>query len=246
MKPILRWAGSKRKLLPKILPCIANRFERYIEPFVGSGCVYLALNPEKAILGDLNASLIDTYKTICRKPREVSRAVHSMPVKNDFYYSLRSQAPEDLGAVERAARFVYLNRYCFNGVYRTNKSGQFNVPRGTNSGSIPNEDEFVAFAKAFSKAKLMASDFEQCLDEAKDGDFVYLDPPYSHPDIRYRGEYGYGAFAETDVVRLLHALELADSRGAAILMSYNCTLQNKLPGWNRRRLAFPRFPGRFA
>ncbi len=164
--PILRWAGSKRKLLPDILSCIPGSTARYIEPFAGSCCVFLALQPNRAIISDLNSALIDAYKTIRRTPEEVSTAVLAMPNTESFYYQLRACPIEQMDEVSRAARFVYLNRHCFNGVYRTNKSGVFNVPKGTKAGVIPTKEHFQAFAKVMRKASLRAVDFEKTLKQA--------------------------------------------------------------------------------
>lgn len=240
LSPLLRWAGSKRKLLPHILPCIPKDTKRYIEPFAGSCCVYLALRPQRAILSDLNSALIDTYKTIRRTPDEVFEAVSTMPDTEEFYYKLRAAPTNEMGDVSRAARFVYLNRHCFNGVYRTNRNGLFNVPRGTKAGVIPPKEQFQAFAKALRKASLRAVDFEKTINHAADGDFVYLDPPYSPPNTRFRGEYGYGSFCEHDIQRLVGALNSADSRGATILLSYNPTIQILLPTWHSKCLSVRR------
>jgi DNA adenine methylase len=133
--------------------------------------------------------------------------------------------------IERAARFVYLNRHCFNGVYRTNKEGQFNVPLGTKAGIIPDKDHFRQFARALRNVQLLACDFERTVTKASSGDFVYLDPPYSRPNIRYRGEYGYGSFSANDLHRLASAVLAADKRGAAVLLSYNSTIAPLLPAW---------------
>lgn len=232
LSPILRWAGSKRKLLPHILPLVPKETITYIEPFAGSCCVFLALRPKRAILSDLNSALVDTYKTVRRLPADVYERVSSMPGHEDFYYALRETIPEDLSPVDRAARFVYLNRHCFNGVYRTNKCGHFNVPRGTKAGVIPSRDEFCAFARAMKSAKLRAVDFERSVNEAQSGDFVYLDPPYSRENGRFRGEYGYGSFCDEDIGRLIASANAAASRGAIVLLSFNSTIRHMLPNWH--------------
>lgn len=238
--PILRWAGSKRKLLPHILPCIPKGTVRYIEPFAGSCCVFLALRPKKAILGDRNSALIQTYKTIRKAPEAVSLAVSGMPATEQFYYELRASPENQMDDVYKAAKFVYLNRHCFNGVYRTNKNGVFNVPRGTKAGVIPTLENFQAFARALRKASLRAVDFEECLGVASAGDFVYLDPPYSPPNARFRGEYGYGSFCNTDIERLVAAIKAADERGASILLSYIPEIESALPGWHSHCLSVRR------
>lgn len=240
LPPILRWAGSKRKLLPHILPCIPNGTGRYIEPFAGSCCVFLALRPQQAILSDLNAALIDAYKTIRCAPEKVFDVISAMPSTEQFYYELRAMPTGEMDDISRAARFVYLNRHCFNGVYRTNRSGMFNVPRGTKAGVIPAKEQFQAFAEALNNASLRAGDFETVLVLATQGDFVYLDPPYSPPNTRFRGEYGYGSFGEHDVARLVESVREADNRGATILLSFNPTIKTLLPNWHSKYLSVRR------
>ncbi len=124
--PLFRWAGSKRKLLPELMAQVPASLTRYVEPFAGSGCLFFALRPEKAILGDINDELIYAYSVIRDHPRLVSRAVHRLRNEKRTYYRLRSQSPNALSPVDRAARFTYLNRHCFNGVYRINRAGCFN------------------------------------------------------------------------------------------------------------------------
>jgi DNA adenine methylase len=125
----------------------------------------------------------------------------------------------------RAARFVYLNRHCLNGVYRTNRSGNFNVPRGRDTGTLPPLQVFKDSASALQRASLRAGDFESVLNGTRAGDFVYLDPPYSKADERYSGEYGYGAFSSTDFGRLLAQLERINELGATFLLSYRYSAQ---------------------
>ena len=152
--PVFRWAGSKRKVLPQLLQCVPKEYARYVEPFAGSGCLFFALRPSIAVLGDINADLIGAYLVIRDHPRLVARAAHGFKRDRDTYYRLRSTAPDSLIPVERAARFVYLNRYCFNGVYRVNRSGLFNVPMGTRTGGIPCESDFYRCSLALKRAEL--------------------------------------------------------------------------------------------
>lgn len=238
--PILRWAGSKRKLLPHILPCIPRNVARYIEPFAGSCCVFLALRPRRAIISDLNVDLIEAYRIIRRHPDKVFNLVSAMPDTDPFYYELRAMPVSEIDDLTRAARFVYLNRHCFNGVYRTNRSGVFNVPKGSKAGVIPTKEQFQSFAKAMRKASLRSNDFEKTLKQASEDDFVYLDPPYSPPNTRFRGEYGYGSFCEQDEQRLVAALRAADTRGATILLSYNPTIHASLSDWHSKSLSVRR------
>lgn len=117
-RPLLRWAGSKRQLIPTLLDFVPTTYRTYYEPFLGSGCLFLTIKPSKAVLGDINPELIDTYKIVRDNPKRIAHLVHRMPQTRAFYYELRSMLPGRLKPFLRAARFIYLNRFCFNGVYR--------------------------------------------------------------------------------------------------------------------------------
>lgn len=242
VEPLLRWAGSKKKLLPVLLAAAPDDTERYIEPFAGSAVLFLRLDASNAILGDLNKSLIETYRIVQRYPRAVWERASSLGNTPDDYYVIRAIPRERLNAFERAAQFIYLNRYCFNGVYRTNRAGQFNVARGKGHLFMPDLDAFKAFAGRLRVAELRCSDFEEILAEAGTGDFVYLDPPYALGDKRDRGEYGCDTFREKDESRLISALRTADRRGAKILLSYSpaTTVLQGLKKWRRHDLTVAR------
>jgi len=172
------------------------------------------------VIGDFNADLIDAYQVIADAPGAVARALSGMPTEPEFYYELRARDMPSLSRVARAARFVYLNRFSFNGVYRTNREGSFNVPRGKKTGSLPTTESLVAVAKTLKNATLVCGDFENTLKHARRGDFVYMDPPYRLDETRMRGEYGYGAFSSCDLERLEAALVKLDRRGVKFLLSY--------------------------
>jgi DNA adenine methylase len=216
--PLLRWAGSKRKLIHKIKEFIPFNSKRYVEPFAGSACLFFALKPGRAVLNDLNSELIETYVVVRDHPRLVSRAAHEFLAQD--YYAVRAMKPGELAPVIRAARFVCLNRTCFNGVYRTNRSGEFNVPRGTRTGGMPSEAAFYRCAVALRSAKLRHGDFYACLEDVRKGDFVYLDPPYATDGRVGYGEYGYGCFSSGDIPRLVDMLDKIDRKGATFLLSY--------------------------
>ena len=186
MSPILRWAGSKRQILPTLIANEPERYGAYLEPFAGSSCLFFALQPDRAVIGDFNTELIDAYQVIADAPRAVARALSEMPTDPDFYYELRARDVPSLSRVARASRFVYLNRFSFNGVYRTNRKGAFNVPRGRKTGSLPTVESLVAVAKVLKNATLVCGDFENTLSYAKRGDFVYMDPPYRLDETRMR------------------------------------------------------------
>lgn len=242
VEPLLRWAGSKKKLLPVLLAATPDDVERYIEPFAGSAVLFLRLGARNAILGDLNESLIATYRILQRYPRAVWERASKLGDSPGDYYAIRAIPRERLDAFERAAQFVYLNRYCFNGVYRTNRAGRFNVARGKGHLFMPDLDAFKAFAERLRAAELRCSDFEEILAEAGGSDFVYLDPPYALGDKRDRGEYGCDSFREKDELRLIASLRAADRRGAKILLSYSPaeTVLQGLKNWNRHDLTVAR------
>lgn len=219
--PLFRWAGSKRKLLPQLLAHVPASLSRYIEPFAGSGCLFFALCPTKAILGDINRDLIDAYGVIRDHPRLVARALHRFRDDERTYYRLRSLSPSILSPIDRAARFTYLNRHCFNGVYRINRAGCFNVPRGTRTGRLPSEAEFWRSSYALKRADLRPVDYRDCLADVRTGDFVYLDPPYASRRRNTHGEYGYNCFSEGNLPELLWVLRKIDRARATFLLSYS-------------------------
>jgi DNA adenine methylase len=246
VRPILRWAGSKRKLVPLLLKLIPAFSGRYFEPFAGSACLFTALRPSKGILGDRNGDLIRTYETIRSHPTAVARMVHAMPKKRSYYYDLRRTKIPTSRRLECAAQFLYLNRYCFNGVYRTNKAGDFNVPRGTRTGRIPRAWEFAAFAEVLRTAELRCCDFEECLRDVRAGDFVYLDPPF--PTKRPNsGEYGYGGFGWSDIERLIATLRHLDANDVSFLLSFVATEDIlKLNDWFLKRISVGRHVAGFS
>lgn len=231
--PLLRWAGSKKKLVDVLLEAAPTAFKRYVEPFVGSGILFLALNPRKAILSDLNPHLIQAYEQIRLDPSGVWETILSWPATEAFYYQLRSLEPSEMDSMSRAARFVYLNRYCFNGVYRTNRQGKYNVSRGKGCLGVPELAIFESFADRIRAVQLSNCDFESTLRKTKAGDFVYLDPPYAEVGKRNRGEYGAETFDRSDIDRLISASLDASNRGAKILLSYSADQLDlsRFDGW---------------
>ncbi|WP_167631099.1 DNA adenine methylase [Mariprofundus ferrooxydans] len=221
-KPFLRWAGSKRKLVPYLSTYWDNSFERYIEPFMGSAVLYYELDPNKAILSDINKELIQTFTEIKNNPKEVHKTLSALNPDKENYYAVRATDSESLNSVERAARFIYLNRFCFNGLYRTNQKGKFNVPFApSGTGNIPTVEHLELASKKLANTELLAEDFESVLiRHVKAGDFVYLDPPYATNSKRVFREYGPGSFCVDDLDRLQKILSTIDQRGAHFVLSY--------------------------
>lgn len=222
MRAPLRWAGSKRLLLKRLALLAPANFDRYVEPFAGSAALFFRLQPRAALLADLNSELISFYQVLSTRPAHVAREAAKFDADGDDYYEVRAMNPEDLSATRRAARFLYLNRFCFNGVYRTNSLGKFNVPRGTRTGALPGRDELMLASVALRAAKIQACDFESTLRQARMGDFVYIDPPYFTRLGIKPGEYGYGSLGGlADLDRLIEALRSLSSRGVRYLLSYS-------------------------
>jgi DNA adenine methylase len=221
-KPILRWAGSKKRSLEYLLSTAPEQFERYIEPFAGSACLFFNLLPPKAVLGDINPQLIEFYRTVTRHGGRVFDIFSDLKRNSKTYYRVRDIYPSEAGVIRRAAYFFYLNRNCFNGIFRVNKSGKFNVPfSNSRVPAYPTKDEFLDSIKALASAKLDCSDFMKlCNKHVRKGDFVYLDPPYYVPKQRVFREYVPHDFASDDVARLSRTLQLIDARSARFLMNY--------------------------
>lgn len=248
MIPVLRWAGSKRKLLNDLRALSPPLFGRYIEPFAGSAVLFFDLLPKRALLGDINPEVIATYVAIRDTPTEVSLYLDSIPKTREAYYVLRGLDPSELNAPQRAARLIYLMKACFNGVYRTNRKGCFNVPLGNRFFALPAPAAIEAASLALREVKLLCSDFMDTLAAAKKGDFVYLDPPYSDGS-RFRGEYSYqGAFTVADQVRLIGACKELTRKKVRILLSFKeCDeVSGALKGWGIRHLDVSRSVAGFA
>jgi DNA adenine methylase len=216
--PFLKWPGGKRWFIANHADLLPADFHTYIEPFLGSGTVFFYLKPSKAILGDLNPELIATYQGIKRDWIMVEELLEKHEEAHDeaYYYAVRNREPRN--CVYQAARFIYLNRTCFNGIYRVNFDGQFNVPKGDRSSILFDTDDFSKISRLLTKAEIRVSDFEALIDKAKRNDFVFADPPYtvSH-NINGFIKYNEHLFSWNDQVRLADALARARDRGAKIV-----------------------------
>lgn len=239
-RPLLRWAGSKQRSLPEMSPFFPVNWARYIELFAGSACLFFHLDPKAALLVDNNVSLIDFYRVVMDDPEGVYQRFKRLPRTPETYYRIRAAFSSEKESVRKAAHFLYLNRNCFNGIYRTNNKGDFNVPFSKSRvAKYPNRRSFLLSAEALTKAKLKCADFEvACSEEIKKNDFVYLDPPYYRPRKRVFREYSSEPFSNADVYRLSGLLREIDQAGASFLLSYpDCAIAKRLgESWNRRRI----------
>lgn len=248
MSSPIRWAGSKRRLLREIQQNMPPRYTRYIEPFCGSLCLYLNLPGTPAIVSDINPELMHFYKMVRWRPRVVATYLYQWDMEHDTYYHVRRLVPHELFPEQRAARFLYLNRLCFNGVYRTNAKGEFNVPRGSRVPAMPSVNELINLASRLRQAQLLESDFSETLSFARAGDFVYLDPPYAGRDVRNRGEYGAGSFGAKDIDRFHASVSEASENGAKVLISYADVpiIRAAFSNWKQSSLVVPRNVSGFA
>lgn len=246
--PIFRWAGSKRKNLESLTSFWSSRFERYIEPFVGSGCLFLKIKPQAAILADLNSALIQTYRTIRACPEAVAEALYAIRRDSTTYYRVRRKINSARSAIDRAAFFVYLNRNCFNGIYRTNLDGEFNVPFGADQGQYPRPCDFKTTAKLLKNAILLSGDFGTTLRHLRRNDFVYLDPPFAATGVRTFIEYGKKSFAADDLDRFSRHLDRINRCGAFFLVSYaDCPRARKIAkNWHCKKIEVRRQIAGFA
>lgn len=247
---VIRWAGSKRKILPK-LRAHYERAEvpsgKYVEPFVGSAALFFDLAPPTAVLSDANMELIGALTRLRDAPERLYNEICAISCDEDTYYKVRSG---DIAGITPEARFFYLNRFCFNGIYRTNKSGKFNVPYGgAKSGRFPSLDRWLACAAALANAKIVHGDFEAVvLESVTAGDFVYLDPPYAVSNRRIFKQYSPSEFGIDDVRRLALLLKEIDSRGAKFVVSYALSPETKIiaSGWRVARTMAQRNVAGFA
>jgi DNA adenine methylase len=240
VRPMVRWAGSKRRALNSMWPHLPEKFMRYIEPFCGSACVFYKLSPAHALLNDLNRDLISFYQTATLKSEEVYQAFRQIRRAKGTYYRVRNGYDCVTEEIQRAASFYYLNRNCFNGLYRTNKRGKFNVPYSKSRiAAYPSLDEFSRSMAKLKSAKFSSQDFEQFCDrEVKPGDFVYLDPPYYVASARVFLDYQASPFSSDDFVRLTKLLERLEERGTKFLLSYpDCAQIREIRSrWNVNRI----------
>ena len=214
-------AGSKRQLIPVLSKYWDHDYCRYVEPFAGSASLFFNLSPARALLGDINADLMATYKQVKSNVGLLLSHLSAMRKGRQNYLRLRAADPTTLTPSMRATRFIYLNRFCFNGLYRTNRKGQFNVPYGGDkSGRIPSNDLLISCSSCLRKAELIVGSFEVTLEKVKPGDFVYMDPPFRIKAKRVFNEYDASMFGLEDLHRLREWMVRLDRKNVHFLVSY--------------------------
>jgi DNA adenine methylase len=246
-QPFVKWVGGKRSLLPEILSAIPPNFHKYYEPFVGGGAVFFGLYKslrEGAALSDTNLELILTYSVIQQSPDELIKLLkqHSAKHSNEYYYQIRKQEPKD--PIKIAARFLYLNKTCFNGLYRVNSAGKFNSPIGNyKNPNIVQEDNIRACHEALQNVEIIYDDFSKIAPSK--GDFVYFDPPYHPTVVTSFIQYTEVGFSEKNQIDLRDFIVQLHKRGVFIMLSNSNTdfIQSiyKATFFNKRKVKAPRF-----
>ncbi len=222
VRPILKWAGGKHQLLQQLMQKIPRDFNRYIEPFLGGGALFFCLRPGKAIIGDSNPELINLYKVVANDVESLLKILTNFRTDRISYYEIRALDATKLTDVERAARTIYLNRMCFNGLYRVNRKGQFNVPFGENKNpKICHPEEQKAASEILKQCTIICADYKEVLAKyAGAGDFVYLDPPYL-PVSKYSDfkRYTKEQFYEEDHIELANEVKRLHEIGCHVLLT---------------------------
>jgi DNA adenine methylase len=224
-KPFLKWAGGKAKLVPEIVKRFPERFHRYHEPFIGGGAVFFALEPAKAVISDINADLITTYQVIRDNVGELIDALGEHEATEDHFYQVRAQPAVTLSPVQAAARTIYLNRTCFNGLYRVNRKGQFNVPFGRYANPrICNVENLLAASQSLQGVDIRVSSVFDIARRVRRGDLVYFDPPYDpvSPTASFTSyaRDGFGRYEQEKLARLFASLA---ARGVTVVLSNSDT-----------------------
>ncbi|MFX1499786.1 MAG: DNA adenine methylase [Promethearchaeota archaeon] len=224
--PFLKWAGGKRQLLSQMYKYFPNKFNKYIEPFLGGGAVLFYLKPKFSIIIDINKELINCYKVIKNNVKELIELLKTHKNEKNYYYKIRAldrdkEKFNQLSNVERASRLIYLNKCCYNGLYRVNSKGQFNVPFGKyKNPNFCDEENLLSVSMILKNVKIVHGSFEFCLEYAQKGDFVYFDPPY-HPISKTSSftSYTKDNFGKDSQQKLFEVFKKLDKQGCKLMLS---------------------------
>ena len=236
-QPFIKWVGGKRGLIEQILPLFPKDFNDYYEPFVGGGAIFFELFTKgllynkKVILSDINGELINTYKVIKNNPFELINNLEQFKKQHtkEFYYKIREldrkENYNELSNLEKATRFIYLNKTCFNGLYRVNKKGYFNTPIGSyKNPNIANRDVILSASKALQNVQIVQQSFKEIIKQAKKDDLVYFDPPY-YPlnNSSNFTSYDSNCFLENEQFELFELFDKLSDMGVKVVQSNSDT-----------------------
>ena len=238
--PCVKWAGGKRQLLPQIEERMPEKYNNYIEPFVGGGAVVFGLLPENALINDINEALINAYRQICNEPDMFLKVINKLDQEmwedgKKYYYSLREHYNDKLMKaeydVELAALFVFINKHCFNGLYRVNGKGLFNVPYNNSRRSSVDESVIMEVSEYLQGITIMNGDFQEISASAKKGDFIFLDSPYAPLNPTSFESYTKEGFDIESHRRLSKFYDELTAKGCyCMLTNHNTELINELYG----------------
>ena len=238
--PFVKWAGGKRQLLSQIKERMPKKYNNYYEPFVGGGAVTFELLPTNALINDINKSLINVYRQICGHPEDFLEAVHRLDAEmwedgKKYYYALRENYNDKLMKaeydVELAALFVFINKHCFNGLYRVNGKGLFNVPYNNSRAASVDEKVILDVSKYLQGITIMDGDFENACENAKKGDFLFLDSPYAPLNPTSFESYTKEGFDKESHERLAKLYDELTAKGCyCMLTNHNTEFINELYG----------------
>lgn len=239
-KPFVKWAGGKRQIIDELKKYIPDEFNTYYEPFIGGGALLFELAPKKAVINDSNAELMNVYQVLCddSKFKKMCRVLNNYEANHseEFFYEIRNKDKNKntfnrLSDYTRAARTIYLNKACFNGLYRVNSKNEFNVPFGKKSKVNTYDGNNLITVSNYltmNDIKILNKDFEEVLKDAKKGDFVYFDPPYDS-DNNIFTSYTEEGFGKEEQRRLAKVFKELDQKGVYVMLSnHNTTLINEL------------------
>ena len=239
-KPFVKWAGGKRQILDKLTKLIPDEFNTYYEPFIGGGALFFELSPKDAVINDSNKELMNVYEVLCneKKFEKMCRLLNKYERKHteEFYYEIRNIDRNEkkfnkLKDFKRAARTIYLNKACFNGLYRVNSKNEFNVPFGKKAKVNTYEGNNLTIINDYltsNNIKLLSVDFEESVIDAKKGDFIYFDPPYDS-DTQTFNSYTEEGFGKEEQRRLARVYKELDKRGCYVMLSnHNTSLVQEL------------------
>lgn len=216
----LRWAGGKKALLNRLISLLPKRATHYYEPFIGGGALYFAISPSRATISDTNKELINCYQHVASNDEEIIKSLSKFNFNKEFYYNIRKTLPEN--GLEKTKRFIYLNRTCWNGLYRVNNKGEFNVPIGkfSNGPIICPEKNIQKASEILKNAEIISNDFEKIVENSDKSDFVYFDPPYTvKHDNNGFVKYNEKVFSWKDQERLSELSSDLRKRGVNIMIS---------------------------
>lgn len=238
--PFVKWAGGKRQLIPQIRERMPKQFNNYYEPFVGGGAVIFELLPENAVINDINRALINAYQMICEYPQEFLQEIKRLDAEmwedgKEYYYSMREHYNDKLMKeefdVELAALFVFINKHCFNGLYRVNGKGLFNVPYNNSRRSSVDEQSIMEISEYLRNVTIISGDFEAACEGAGAGDFVFIDSPYAPLNPTTFESYTKEGFDIESHRRLANLFDELTTRGCyCMLTNHNTELINELYG----------------